>query len=446
VTPLSARTSLGRVFGVVVATGLMLVGLSWDTPAAQAATASVQYLDANQTTQTVKATIIDGTESSPLTLTSGWYVVQPVSTGSSPVTIDSRWVIQGDVKIIVPDGLDFRVVNQDSSTAAAIEVATGNSLTVYGQSALPPTDTPPPDFSAPTAGALVGNSNGVSNNAQGAGVGGAAGEDAGTITVVNAQLAGTSVDGCGIGGGAGASGAQLTVQGGIASGQASGSGSGIGASAATLDSGFILGAAMGVNPAIQATSLVMNGGVLFGLTISGALAIDANTTLPSTYYWGSMDINTGALAPWTTCVSGTCAPGPAPDFTTLTNVWVQAPGVHTLTVTAGNGGSVSGTSGSYPSGAKIVLKATPKAGYAFTGWTTSHGGSFANKSSASTTFTMPNTDTTVKASFRPAGTIYDTGGSPIGPTSTGCLALGLLTIGIALLVWRRFAKTVTTSA
>ena len=41
---------------------------------------------------------------------------------------------------------------------------------------------------------------------------------------------------------------------------------------------------------------------------------------------------------------------------------------YTLTVTSQTGGSVVPSSGSYPSGEKIILTATPDSGYIFTGW------------------------------------------------------------------------------
>jgi|GEM_PF-102276 len=71
-----------------------------------------------------------------------------------------------------------------------------------------------------------------------------------------------------------------------------------------------------------------------------------------------------------------------------------------LTITAGAGGSITvGGSGSYEPGAVIRIAATPKDGYKFEKWTTSDGGTFADASVASTTFTMPAKATAINASF-----------------------------------------------
>ncbi|MCL2785393.1 MAG: InlB B-repeat-containing protein, partial [Propionibacteriaceae bacterium] len=70
-----------------------------------------------------------------------------------------------------------------------------------------------------------------------------------------------------------------------------------------------------------------------------------------------------------------------------------------LTVTAGTGGTVNTTAWNQVAGASIALVATPAAGYTFSGWTSSDGGTFADAAAASTTFTMPANATTVTAAF-----------------------------------------------
>lgn len=66
-------------------------------------------------------------------------------------------------------------------------------------------------------------------------------------------------------------------------------------------------------------------------------------------------------------------------------------------------------------GSTVNLVATANGGYRFTGWTSSGGGTFANASSESTTFTMPAGDVTVTARF----TTTSSGGSSGGGSSGG---------------------------
>lgn len=73
---------------------------------------------------------------------------------------------------------------------------------------------------------------------------------------------------------------------------------------------------------------------------------------------------------------------------------------YALTVEAGSGGSITtGANGQYEAGAIINIAATPDASYNFDGWTSNAGGTFADDTEASTTFTMPAADTTITASF-----------------------------------------------
>ncbi|MED9782204.1 MAG: S-layer homology domain-containing protein [Peptococcaceae bacterium] len=82
---------------------------------------------------------------------------------------------------------------------------------------------------------------------------------------------------------------------------------------------------------------------------------------------------------------------------------IEIPAIYTLTVNL-NGGSGSTTSGEYTAGEVVTINAGSKAGYRFAGWTASSGGTFADASSASTTFTMPASDVTVTAQFEKAVT------------------------------------------
>lgn len=86
---------------------------------------------------------------------------------------------------------------------------------------------------------------------------------------------------------------------------------------------------------------------------------------------------------------------------------------YTLTVDL-NGGSGSTIGGTYPAGAVVQIDAGSRSNYRFTGWTSSNGGSFADASKASTTFTMPAADTTITANWRYIGG----GTTPSNPTKT----------------------------
>ena len=86
------------------------------------------------------------------------------------------------------------------------------------------------------------------------------------------------------------------------------------------------------------------------------------------------------------------------DAATLT----VTPKQYTLTVVL-NGGSGTTTSGEYAAGAVVQIDAGTRSSHRFTGWTTSNGGTFADASSTSTTFTMPAADTTITANWAYSG-------------------------------------------
>ena len=104
---------------------------------------------------------------------------------------------------------------------------------------------------------------------------------------------------------------------------------------------------------------------------------------------------------------------------------------YTLTVDL-NGGSGSIIGGEYTAGEVVNIDAGSRSNYRFDGWTSSNGGSFADASSASTTFTMPAADTTITAawSYNGSGYIYYTitasagEGGTITPDGTGRVLRG----------------------
>ena len=72
---------------------------------------------------------------------------------------------------------------------------------------------------------------------------------------------------------------------------------------------------------------------------------------------------------------------------------------YSLTVNL-NGGNGTTTGGQYTKGTEIRIDAGTKSGYRFAGWTSSNGGSFADPSNASTTFTMPANNTSITANWK----------------------------------------------
>ncbi|MGI6225120.1 MAG: InlB B-repeat-containing protein [Peptococcales bacterium] len=100
---------------------------------------------------------------------------------------------------------------------------------------------------------------------------------------------------------------------------------------------------------------------------------------------------------------------------TVYALWTEVPpATYSLTITAGTGGSITtGISGNYKADEVVNIKATPNSNYLFNGWTTSNGGTFADASSASTTFTMPPNPTTIMATFK-----YNGGGDSSSGSST----------------------------
>ena len=86
---------------------------------------------------------------------------------------------------------------------------------------------------------------------------------------------------------------------------------------------------------------------------------------------------------------------------TATPVDGVSPATYSLAIQAETGGNIIlGASGNYAAGDVITLVAVADNGYAFSGWTTSGGGSFSNPNSTNATFTMPANNVTVTATFR----------------------------------------------
>ena len=176
---------------------------------------SAVYLDENGKTQTCSsATAVTaddtgwtGTDTAP-----GWYVV----TGS--VEIPRRVTVTGDVHLILADGFSLTV-------KGGIEVAEGNSLTIYAQS---------------TDSAKMGSLTANATSSGCAGIGGSAHENGGTVTINGGSVkASGSGSGAGIGGGVSGNGGSLTITGGSVTARGGYNAAGIGVGSGGRDGGTL---------------------------------------------------------------------------------------------------------------------------------------------------------------------------------------------------------------
>ena len=163
--------------------------------------ASVTYIDASGTEQTVTAIVVDSATSN---LGTGWYVVN-----ASGVTRSGTITVSGSVNLILADGASLVVTA--STYNAGINVAPGNTLTIFGQS-------------------LGTGTLNVTGNEQGSGLGGGERQSGGTVNVYGGNVTATGGKySTGIGGGYYGGGGTVNVYGGNVTAKASGYyGAGIG--------------------------------------------------------------------------------------------------------------------------------------------------------------------------------------------------------------------------
>ncbi len=173
--------------------------------AAMAETRQTEYIDANSDERTVEATVVEaGVEKWFGSYTRGWYVAD------GEVHISSHVTVSGNVSLILADGAELTVTG-------GIDVSSGNSLTVYAQSA------------GDRMGKLVADARG-SNSMNVAGIGGGGQSyDSGAIAIHGgAVTAYGDSDAAGIGGGFDGDGLNITVSGGVVNAHGGSSGAGIG--------------------------------------------------------------------------------------------------------------------------------------------------------------------------------------------------------------------------
>jgi len=95
---------------------------------------------------------------------------------------------------------------------------------------------------------------------------------------------------------------------------------------------------------------------------------------------------------------------------TIKATYKDAP-VESYTLTVKDSYANNSGAGKYAPGTKVFIHAGSRSNYSFAGWTSSGDGSFANASSASTTFIMPKGNTTITANWTYKGVDRGSGGS-----------------------------------
>jgi|GEM_PF-3025956 len=102
------------------------------------------------------------------------------------------------------------------------------------------------------------------------------------------------------------------------------------------------------------------------------------------------------------------------DKTVTVKVTVEEPVKYTITLSAGEGGSVKADKEEAAEGETVTITATPKSGYKFEKWTVTSGSAVvAKETSKSTTFTMPAEAVAIEATFKKG----PSGGSSSGSSS-----------------------------
>ena len=177
------------------------------------------------------------------TLNTGWYVV------NGNVSRDASITVSGDVNLILADGAHLEVTVA-SGYSSALNVASGNSLTIYAQSN--GTGRLDATGASSISSGIGGNSGQVCGTiiinggrivaTGGTGIGGAYQKAGGTVTINGGVVTATGTGGAGIGGGTGSpagAGGTLTINGGTVTATGGYSGAGVGGGAASVDQGTL---------------------------------------------------------------------------------------------------------------------------------------------------------------------------------------------------------------
>ena len=174
-----------KLLAMLLCVGLMLIFLPQVVQAADVYT----YIDENGETKTTEGLTVTPITADTATLTNGWYMV------NSDVTRNGTITVSGSVHLILADGFTLTVTGSNNS--AGVQISTGNSLTIYGQ----------------TNGTGTLQAQGGAN---GAGIGGNSNQSGGAILINSGTVHATGgIDGAGIGGGKGGAGGTIQINGGI---------------------------------------------------------------------------------------------------------------------------------------------------------------------------------------------------------------------------------------
>ena len=188
-----------------------------------------------------------------------WYVV----TGTN-VTLSKGAVCQGDVHLILADGAKLTAtgywVDDEYMGYAGIQVSgDGNSLTIYGQTAL--------------TGQLEAN-----GETGAAGIGGKYTVDGSNITINGGIITANAPDGAGIGGGDGGAGFNITINGGMVTangrsaigGGSQGDGYNITINGGTVTANGDSGAGIGGGSRAVGSNITINGGMITATSSIGS--------------------------------------------------------------------------------------------------------------------------------------------------------------------------------
>ena len=148
-----------------------------------------------------------------------------------------------------------------------------------------------------------------------------------------------------------------------------------------------------------------------GTTYGIDMQKNAATTVIFSRALGSLTINSGsgiigASNGGSVTLQNTASiPGLTEAFNAGGKIFPAAAPTYLLTVRVGTGGTITtgAGGGSLKQGDSFSVAASANGNYTFSGWTSSNGGSFANATSAATTFTMPGKATTITANFTYTG-------------------------------------------